>query len=81
VESARTWARYRPRSILVYVRFATNSPTVEVNAALVDPTFKARVTDLGAEPFASSPAEFGKFITDEIDKWAKVIKFAGIKAE
>jgi tripartite-type tricarboxylate transporter receptor subunit TctC len=53
----------------------------EVNAALVDPTFKARLADLGVEPFASSPAEFGKFIVDYTNKWAPVIREAGIKAE
>jgi len=53
----------------------------EINAALLDPTFAARLADLGAAAFASSPAEFGKFIAEETAKWAKVIKFAGIKAE
>jgi tripartite-type tricarboxylate transporter receptor subunit TctC len=53
----------------------------QVNAALADPTFKARVGDLGMQPFASSPAEFGKFIADYTDKWATVIRTAGIKAE
>jgi len=53
----------------------------EVNAALADPTFKARLADLGAEPFAGSPAELGKFIVDYTEKWGKVIRAAGIKAE
>jgi tripartite-type tricarboxylate transporter receptor subunit TctC len=53
----------------------------QVNAALSDPTFKARLADLGAEPFAGSPAEFGKFIVDYTEKWGKVIRAAGIKAE
>jgi tripartite-type tricarboxylate transporter receptor subunit TctC len=53
----------------------------EINAALADPTFKARLVDLGAEPIASSPAEFGKLIVDETEKWAKVVRAAGIKAE
>jgi tripartite-type tricarboxylate transporter receptor subunit TctC len=53
----------------------------QVNAALVDPTFKARLTDLGVEPFASSPAEFGKFIAEYTEKWGKVIRAANIKAE
>jgi tripartite-type tricarboxylate transporter receptor subunit TctC len=53
----------------------------EINAALADPAFNARLIDLGAEAFASSPAEFGKFIVEETEKWAKVVKFAGIKAE
>ena len=53
----------------------------EVNAALADATFKARPVDLGAEPFASSPAEFGKFIAEYTEKWAKVTRAAGITAE
>jgi tripartite-type tricarboxylate transporter receptor subunit TctC len=53
----------------------------QVNAALADPTFKTRVADLGMQPFATSPAEFGKFIADYTDKWATVIRTAGIKAE
>ena len=42
---------------------------------------KARISDMGATPFASSPADFGKLITDETEKWAKVVKFAGLKPE
>ena len=53
----------------------------EINAALVDPNMRTRLTDLGAAVFAGSPADFGKFIADETEKWAKVVKFAGIKAE
>jgi tripartite-type tricarboxylate transporter receptor subunit TctC len=53
----------------------------EVNAALADPKFKARLVDLGAEPFASSPAEFGKFVVEFTEKWGKVIRAAGIKGE
>jgi tripartite-type tricarboxylate transporter receptor subunit TctC len=53
----------------------------QVNAALADPTFKARLADLGAEPFPGSPGEFGKFIVDYTEKWGKVIRATGIKAE
>jgi tripartite-type tricarboxylate transporter receptor subunit TctC len=42
---------------------------------------KARITDLGSVPMPTSPAEFGKFIADEIEKWGKVIRAANIKAE
>jgi hypothetical protein len=42
---------------------------------------KARITTLGAEPLPGSPAVFGKFIVDETEKWAKVIKTANIKRE
>jgi tripartite-type tricarboxylate transporter receptor subunit TctC len=53
----------------------------EINAALADPKMKARLADLGGTVLAGSPADFGKLIADEIEKWAKVIKFAGIKAD
>jgi tripartite-type tricarboxylate transporter receptor subunit TctC len=53
----------------------------EINAALADPKMKARLADLGGTVLPGSPADFGKLIADEIEKWAKVIKFAGIKAE
>src|SRR5262252_6855012 len=51
----------------------------EINAALADPNMRKRLTDLGVAVFAGSPADFAKFIVDETEKWAKVIKFAGIK--
>jgi tripartite-type tricarboxylate transporter receptor subunit TctC len=53
----------------------------EINTALVDPKMKARFADLGGTPLAGSPAEFGKLIADDTDKWAKVIRAANIKAE
>jgi tripartite-type tricarboxylate transporter receptor subunit TctC len=53
----------------------------EVNAALADPKLKARFADLGAAVFPSSPAEFGKLIADETEKWGKVIRAANIKPE
>jgi tripartite-type tricarboxylate transporter receptor subunit TctC len=49
-----------------------------MNAALADPTTKARLADLGVQPRPMTPSEFGKFIADETDKWAKVIRSAGI---
>jgi tripartite-type tricarboxylate transporter receptor subunit TctC len=53
----------------------------EINAALVEPKIKARLADLGNTVLPGSPAEFGKLIADETEKWAKVVKFAGLKAE
>jgi len=53
----------------------------EINAALADPKMKARLADLGGTVLPGSPADFGKLISDEIEKWAKVIKFTGIKPE
>jgi tripartite-type tricarboxylate transporter receptor subunit TctC len=53
----------------------------EINAALTDPKMKARLADLGVAVLPGSPAAFGKLIAEETDKWAKVIRFAGLKAE
>jgi tripartite-type tricarboxylate transporter receptor subunit TctC len=53
----------------------------EINAALADPTIVARLSELGAPVFASSRAELGKVIETDTEKWAKVVKFANIKAE
>jgi tripartite-type tricarboxylate transporter receptor subunit TctC len=53
----------------------------EINAGLTDPNLKARLTDLGSVPTPVTPAELGKFIADETEKWAKVIRAAGIKPE
>ena len=54
----------------------------QVNAAVADPAFKARLTDLGAEPFfAGSPADFGQFVVKYTEKWGKLIQSAGIKGE
>ncbi len=49
-------------------------------ASLDDPVFKKKLADLGSLPMPMTSAEFGKYITDDITKWAKVIKFADIKA-
>jgi tripartite-type tricarboxylate transporter receptor subunit TctC len=53
----------------------------ETNTILADPKAKDRLTDLGATVFAGSSADFGRFIAEEIEKWAKVIRAANIKAE
>jgi tripartite-type tricarboxylate transporter receptor subunit TctC len=53
----------------------------ETNAALADPKIKAQLVDLGAIVFANTPAEFGKHIAAETEKWGKVIRSANIKAE
>ena len=50
------------------------------SSCLADPKIKARIADWAARA-SGSPADFGKLIADETEKWAKVIKFAGIKAE
>jgi len=53
----------------------------EVNTALADPKMKARLADLGGTVLALSPADFGKLIADETEKWAKVVRDANIKPE
>jgi tripartite-type tricarboxylate transporter receptor subunit TctC len=53
----------------------------EMNATLADPKFKARLADLGGTALSGSPLDFGKFVADETEKWAKVVKFAGIRAD
>jgi tripartite-type tricarboxylate transporter receptor subunit TctC len=67
-----------PRNTPVAV---VNKLNEEINAGLVDPTLKARLLDLGGTPMPMSPAEFGEFLADETEKWAKVINFANIKPE
>src|SRR5262249_13859637 len=51
----------------------------EITAALADSKVSARIADLGGMPMPMSPAEFGRLIVDETEKWAKVVKFAGLK--
>src|SRR5258705_13888191 len=53
----------------------------EINAGLADPKLKVRFADIGGTVLPGSPADFGKLIGDETEKWRKVIKFAGIKPE
>jgi tripartite-type tricarboxylate transporter receptor subunit TctC len=52
-----------------------------INAVIADPKMQARLADLGGTVMSGSPADFGRFIADETDKWGKVIKSAGIKLE
>jgi tripartite-type tricarboxylate transporter receptor subunit TctC len=53
----------------------------EINAIVTDPQVRARFADIGVDPMSMTPAEFGKFIAEEAEKWGKVIKFANIKPE
>jgi tripartite-type tricarboxylate transporter receptor subunit TctC len=53
----------------------------EINTSLADPKLQARLADLGGTLMVGSAADFGKLIADETEKWAKVVKFAGIKAD
>jgi tripartite-type tricarboxylate transporter receptor subunit TctC len=52
----------------------------EINAVLDDPKAKARLADLGETPLGGSPAEFGKLIANETERWGKVVKFSGASA-
>ena len=53
----------------------------EINAALADPQMKARLADLGGTPLAGSPADFGRLIAEETEKWGKVVKFSGARPD
>jgi tripartite-type tricarboxylate transporter receptor subunit TctC len=53
----------------------------EINAGLADPKLQTRLAELGGVPLGGSPADFGKLIADETEKWAKVIRAANIKPE
>jgi tripartite-type tricarboxylate transporter receptor subunit TctC len=53
----------------------------QINAGLADPRVKTRIADLGYEAYATSSTEFAKFINDETDKWAKIVKISGAKPE
>ena len=52
-----------------------------VNAVLADPKPEARLVQLGGVPMPMTPAQFGKLIADETEKWAKVVKFSGAKPD
>jgi tripartite-type tricarboxylate transporter receptor subunit TctC len=53
----------------------------EINTAIADPKFKQRIADLGGTSPGGSSADFARFLADETERWAKVVKFAGIKAD
>jgi tripartite-type tricarboxylate transporter receptor subunit TctC len=53
----------------------------EINASLADPKMKARFVDLGGDVLALSPAEFGKLIAEDTEKWGKVVRFSGAKPD
>jgi tripartite-type tricarboxylate transporter receptor subunit TctC len=77
-EASAWWGIGVPRNTSAEIVDMLNK---EVNAALVDPKMKARLADLGGVPMPATPADFGKLITAEPEKWGKVIRAANIKAQ
>jgi tripartite-type tricarboxylate transporter receptor subunit TctC len=77
-EASQWYALGAPRNTPADVVTTINQAVL---AAFADPKLKARIADLGGVPMPMTPAELGKFIAEETEKWAKVNKFAGIKAE
>lgn len=76
---ARTWAGVGvPKGTPTEIIARLNR---EIDAGLADPTVKSRLAEIGTIPMVLSAAEFAAFIAAESEKWAKVVKFAGIKAE
>jgi tripartite-type tricarboxylate transporter receptor subunit TctC len=76
------------RSRLLTSRISENKPTEivyklnkEIHACLAEPKMKARLADLGSTVLSGSPADFGKLIIDETQKWAKVVSQRGIKPD
>ena len=77
-EASAVWGLGAPRNTPAGIVDKLNK---EINAALADPKFKGRLTDMGISALGGSPADFGKLIAGETEKWGKVVKFAGIKPE
>jgi len=77
-EASQWYGVGAPKNIPVEIVEKLNK---EINAALVDPRMKARFADLGGTVLPGSPTDFGKLIGEETEKWAKVVKLAGLKAD
>ena len=77
-EASSWWGVGAPQSTSTDIVEKLNK---EINAALADPKMKARFADLGGTVLPGSPADFGKLIADETEKWSKVVRFAGLKAD
>jgi len=71
-------ASARPRT---HRRKLLTSSTKEINAGLANPKFKAQLASLGGTALPGLPADFGKLIADETEKWGKVIRAANIKLD
>jgi tripartite-type tricarboxylate transporter receptor subunit TctC len=77
-EASAVWGLGAPRNTPAEIVDKLNK---EINAALADPKFKARLSDMGISALGGSPADFGKLIAAETEKWGKVVKFANVKPE
>jgi tripartite-type tricarboxylate transporter receptor subunit TctC len=77
-EASAFWGVGAPRATPAEI---VNKLNKEINTALGDPTFKARLADVGSSALSGSPADFGKLIADETEKWGKVIRAANIEPE
>jgi tripartite-type tricarboxylate transporter receptor subunit TctC len=77
-EASAWWGIGAPRNTPAEIVEKLNR---EINAGLADPKIKARLADLGGTVLPGSPSDFGKLVAADTDKWAKVIKSAGIKPE
>jgi tripartite-type tricarboxylate transporter receptor subunit TctC len=77
-EASAVWGLGAPRNTPAAIVDKLNK---EINAALADPKFKGRLTDMGVSALGGSPADFGKLIASETEKWGKVVKFANLKPE
>jgi tripartite-type tricarboxylate transporter receptor subunit TctC len=77
-EASSFWGVGAPRNTPADIIDTLNR---EINAGLSDPKLRLRLAQGGGAVYAGSPADFGKFLGDETEKWAKVIKFANIKPE
>ena len=77
-EASAFWGVGAPRNTPAEIIDKLNK---EINAGLSDPKLTTRLAEGGGTVLAGSPADFGKMIGDETEKWAKVIRFAGLKPE
>jgi hypothetical protein len=69
--------------VLAYMSFPAQHRVKlhSINAGLADPKIKARLADLGGDVLVLSPADFGKYIADETEKWGNVVRALNIKAD
>ena len=76
-----SWSDAKKKELVVHVFLKEDATNKQINAVLADPEIKARVAGLDGTVLVGSPADFGKLIAEETEKWGKVIHAANIKAE